>query len=303
MTGRAPRRYTSVEEDSDRWTRLPFRAGDIVVSTRSKSGTTWMQQICLSLVHGSPDLPAPLAELSPWVDWLIEPEESLFARLAEQPGRRVLKTHTPLDGVVLDPRASYVVVVRDPLDLAVSLYHQGDNLDRGRFAELSGRPVWTPPPRPELPVWLVEWAREETDPVRSMDSLQGVVRHAADAWARRDAGNVHLVRYEDLSVDLEAQMRRLAVRLAIEVPAGRWPALVEGAGIAAMRAEADRRVPDGRGVLRDPQAFFRRGRPGAGRELLPPSELPAYERRVRELAERYAAPGEAADVVALLGVP
>jgi aryl sulfotransferase len=302
MIAGTPRRYTSVEEDSDRWRRFPFRDGDIVVSTRSRSGTTWMQQICLSLVHGTPDLPAPLAELSPWVDWLVEPEESLFARLADQPGRRVLKTHTPLDGVVLDPRASYVVVVRDPLDMAVSLYHQGDNLDRERLAELSGRPVWTPPPRPELPVWLAEWTRRDTDPVRSMDSLQGVVRHAADAWARRDAGNVHLVRYEDLSADLPAEMRRLAALLHIEVPADHWPVLVEGAGFAAMRAEADRRVPDRRGVLRDPHAFFRRGRPGAGRELLPRPELPVYERRVRELAERYAAPGEAADVVALLGI-
>lgn len=297
-----PRRYTSAEEDSGRWTRFPFRDGDIVVSTRSKSGTTWMQQICLSLVHGTPDLPAPLSELSPWVDWLVESEESLFARLAQQPGRRVLKTHTPLDGVVLDPGTSYVVVVRDPLDMAVSLYHQGENLDRERVAELSGRPVSTPPPRPELPVWLVGWTRAETDPLTSTDSLPGVVRHAADAWARRDAGNVHVVRYEALSADVEAQMRRLADRLGIEVPADRWPALVEGAGFAAMRAAADRRVPDTRGVLRDPRAFFRRGRPGSGREVLPASELPAYERRVRALAERYAAPGDASAVAALLGV-
>ncbi len=300
--GQPPRRYTSTEEDSARWTRFPFRDGDIVVSTRSKSGTTWMQQICLSLVHGSPDLPAPLSEMSPWVDWLVESEASLFARLDRLPGRRVLKTHTPLDGVVLDPRASYVVVVRDPLDMAVSLYRQGDNIDRERVAELSGRPFTAPPPRPPLSEWLVAWTRQETDPVTSMDSLPGVVHHAADAWSRRDAGNVHLVRYEDLSADLEGQMRRLAGLLGLEVVADRWPALVEAAGFAAMRAAAARRVPDTRGVLRDPQAFFRRGRPGSGRELLPASELPAYERRVRELAERYAPPGEARDVATLLGI-
>ena len=59
------------------------------------------------------------------------PEDDLFARLEAQPGQRVVKTHTPLDGqVVLDVRATYAVVTRDPLDMAVSLYHQGDNLDR-----------------------------------------------------------------------------------------------------------------------------------------------------------------------------
>ena len=88
--------YRSPEEDSDRWLRFPFREGDVVVSTRSKSGTTWMQQILVSTVHGTPDLPAPLGELSPWVDWLVEPEEALFARLAEQPGRRVVEDpHSP----------------------------------------------------------------------------------------------------------------------------------------------------------------------------------------------------------------
>ena len=66
-------------------------------------------------VHGSADLPGTIGELSPWVDWVIEPEDELFARLEAQQGRRVMKTHTPLDGVVLDPRATYVVVVRDPL--------------------------------------------------------------------------------------------------------------------------------------------------------------------------------------------
>ena len=59
------RRYLSDEEDSDRWHRFPFRDGDVVVSTRSKSGTTWVQQICLLLLHGTPELSAPLADLSP----------------------------------------------------------------------------------------------------------------------------------------------------------------------------------------------------------------------------------------------
>ena len=45
-------RYRSDEEDSARWTGFPFRDGDIVISTRSKSGTTWMQMICALLVFG-----------------------------------------------------------------------------------------------------------------------------------------------------------------------------------------------------------------------------------------------------------
>ena len=250
------RRYLSDEEDSDRWHRFPFRDGDVVVSTRSKSGTTWVQQICLLLLHGTPELSAPLADLSPWVDWLTIPEDDLFARLEAQPGRRVVKTHTPLDGVVLDRRATYVVVTRDPLDMAVSLYHQGDNLDRERIAELTGRPYTGPVTRPPLDEWLRGWTLRETDPMVSMDSLQGVVHHAADASDRRDDAQVLVLRYEDLVADLAGWMGWLAGKLRVEVDPARWPALVDAASFGSMRAGAAssyagpaRRAEGPRGVL------------------------------------------------------
>src|SRR5262245_13779462 len=37
--GSTPFRYQSPEEDSARWLGFPFRDGDIVISTRSKTGT------------------------------------------------------------------------------------------------------------------------------------------------------------------------------------------------------------------------------------------------------------------------
>src|SRR5262245_47791001 len=112
-------RYRSSDEDSGRWSEFRFREGDIVISTRSKSGTTWMQMICALLVFQRAELPSPLWELSPWIDWLGEPIDALVARLDAQPQRRFVKTHTPLDGIVLDPRATYIVVGRHPLDMAV----------------------------------------------------------------------------------------------------------------------------------------------------------------------------------------
>jgi hypothetical protein len=45
-----PVRYVSSDEDSGRWNGFPFRQGDIVISARSKSGTTWLQMICALLV-------------------------------------------------------------------------------------------------------------------------------------------------------------------------------------------------------------------------------------------------------------
>lgn len=59
-----PTRYRSADEDSGRWLGFPFRQGDLVISTRSKSGTTWVQMICALLEFQTPELPRPLAELS-----------------------------------------------------------------------------------------------------------------------------------------------------------------------------------------------------------------------------------------------
>ena len=135
-----PYRYQSPEEDSGRWRDFPFRDGDIVISTRSKTGTTWVQTICALLIFQTPEFPAPIAQLSPWLDHLVAPRDEVFARLAAQQHRRFIKTHTPLDGIPLDPRATYIVTGRHPLDTAVSLYHQGDNIDRAKVRALTGAP-------------------------------------------------------------------------------------------------------------------------------------------------------------------
>jgi aryl sulfotransferase len=301
-----PVRYRSDEEDSARWEGFAFRPSDIVISTRSKSGTTWMQMICALLIFQTPDLPAPLGKLSPWLDWLITPRDRVLASLGAQAHRRFIKTHTPLDGLPLDPRATYIVVGRHPLDMAVSLYHQGSNINRDRVRELTGQngpgEDRQHPPRPPLHDWLVSWIEAQTEPSEDLDSLPGVMWHMSDAWSRRtspgSAGTgsagpdgpagagpaVLLVHYDDLSADLDGEMRRLASLLGISVSPDRWPSLVRAATFDEMRARAMARAPDPAGVLKDPAAFFRRGYSGAGRETLSLAELERYYARVARLA-------------------
>jgi hypothetical protein len=278
--------YRSWDDDNGRWEGFPFREGDVVISTRSKSGTTWVQMILALLVFQTPELPAPLAELSPWLDWRVVPRAEVFAALAAQRHRRFIKTHTPLDGLPLDRRASYVVVARHPLDLAVSLYHHGANLDRARIAALTGEPPPAEPPGPRPPIeeWLREWVAWEGRPTERLDSLPGVLHHLADAWERRSEPNVVLMHYDDLVEDLEGEMRRLAARLGVAVPEDRWPPLVRAAGFDAMRSRADELAPDRRGALKDRRRFFRAGTSGAGRAVLGEEGVARYEERARALA-------------------
>lgn len=288
----APYRYQSPEEDSGRWIDFPFRDGDIVISTRSKTGTTWVQTICALLIFQTPELPAPIARLSPWLDHLVTPRDEVYARLAAQQHRRFIKTHTPLDGIPLDPRVTYIVTARHPLDTAVSLYHQGDNLDRAKIRALTGAPEPTGPPRPRKPLhdWLLAYISGDAAPwiVRShpredLDSLPGLMWHLSDAWARRHEPNVMLVHYDDLSAGLEGQMRRIAGRLGMNVPEQAWPALAQAATFEAMRSRADTLIPSG-GILKSNAAFFRRGTSGAGREVLSDDEIAAYHARAAQLA-------------------
>jgi aryl sulfotransferase len=277
-----PERYRSPDEDSSRWGAVVPRAGDIVISARSKHGTTWVQAIVALLVFQTPELPAPLHELSPWVDWLGTPARSLAARVDGQRHRRFLKTHTPLDGLPLAAASTYVVVARHPLDAAVSLHHHAANLDRLRIAERTGQAVRSAE-RPPIRAWLEGWIAADPDPRAELDSLPGVMLHLGDAWARRRSSNVVLVHYDDLLGDLESEMRRLAGALGIAVGEQLWPSLVEAAGFELMREGAGRFAPDPGGILRDATAFFRQGTSGEGVTLLGEEERRRYELRVRQL--------------------
>lgn len=295
-----PVRYQSRDEDSGRWLGFSFRAGDIVISTRRKTGTTWMQMICALLIFQTPDLPDSLSHLSPWLDQRNVPLEAVCARLGEQRHRRFIKTHTPLDGVPLEPQVTYIVMARSPLDSFVSLWRQNETtrppLHRGpppghpgppppwlpagqpRPGTLPGPPGLPgpppagppgppPPPGPRETVHeaLVRWIAAEDDPRTQMDSLPGVMWHLCDAWARRGEPNVLLVRYDDLLADLQGQMRWLASRLEIDVAEQDWPALTEAATFERMRQ---------RPQLTAPEPLAHPGHGQSGEHPPPPSPRP-----------------------------
>ena len=204
-----------------------------------------MQMICALLIFQSPELPAPLWHLSPWLDHRIMPADRVHDRLAEQPHRRFIKTHTPLDGIPLHPQVSYIVTARHPLDTFVSLRHHLDNIEGARLQDLIGPAA---PAGPDEPVHdgLLRWIADDSDPRRYPESLPAVMWHLSGAWARRTEPNVLLVHYDDLCADLEGQMRGIAWRLGIAVPERAWPALTQAATFEHMRDRSDRLVPSAR---------------------------------------------------------
>lgn len=272
-----------------RWANFPFREGDIVISAPVKSGMTWTQMICALLIFQTPDLPAPLSKLSPWLDWNGVSRDEVYAQLASQEHRRFIKTHSPLTAILKempgDSRVTYIVVARHPLDAVISMYYQRDNFAYGGGRPPAGPagPDRRPPPTPRE--WLIRRLAHYETSRYGEESGQAefgdIMWHLSDAWARRDEPNVVLLHYEDLSTDLEGQMRGLAARLSVTVPDPAWPGLVKAATFERMRAAADRLQPVG--MLKDNAAFFRRGTSGSGRELLTGAELARYHAHTARL--------------------
>jgi hypothetical protein len=165
--------YQSPDEDSGRWLGFRFRPGDIVISTRRKTGTTWMQMICALLIFQTPELPDSLWHLSPWLDNLGVPIGFQYGQLAEQQHRRFIKTHTPLDGIPLHPGVTYIVTARHPLDTFVSLCRHNEIIGHPPegsgppppVKHLAGRPRPPMPGRPHMPD---DRHKPPTSPVRLM---------------------------------------------------------------------------------------------------------------------------------------
>jgi len=268
----APRhRYAHLDWDSARWEGFQARDGDIYICTCYKSGTTWTQMIAALLVFQSPDLPAPLNELSPWVDLVTDTKEEMHARLAAQTHRRILKTHTPLDGLTWHPSARYLFVARDPRDVFVSMMNHQANADveveRALAAEMGQTRTVTDmladTEEARLETWLTRgyfpWERDGYP-------YWSALHHGETFWQHRDQPNILLLHYAQMKADLPAEMRRIARFLDIEIDEAVFPSLVEAAGFEAMKKKANDLAPGADAKLwKDNAQFFSKGTSGQWR--------------------------------------
>lgn len=281
--------YKNFVWNSERWDGFEFRDDDIVISTPPKCGTTWMQMQCALLLFRTPDLPAPLAKLSPWLEMNTRPLAEVRRELEEQTHRRFIKTHTPLGGVPWDERVTYLHVTRDPRDAALSWDNHLSNIDGDRFVaarmaavgldDLDDLGMDGPPEAPPEDPVLRFWGWVEGDGVSDGHSgLAALVHHSATFWATRQAPNVHLFHYGDLRADLAGQMARLAVALGVEPPTDE---LVEAARFESMQARSAELVPNSDTPFWNSSAqFFDKARAGDWRELIGEHELPRYDAAV-----------------------
>lgn len=269
--------------DSKRWDGFRPRDGDVIISTSMKAGTTWMQRIMSLLVFGPGKLEATLQGISPWIDarfW--GPIEEILADVEAQRRQRFLKSHLPLDALPYFPQVRYIFVCRDTRDMFMSLWNHYAGYHEGFYALLDeGDPPGGPMPRCRGDIreaWRDFMTRGSFPWESDGWPFWSHHYHASSFWPYRRLPNVLLVHYADMLAELEAEMRRVAAFTGIDVPDAQWPALVEAARFANMKADAEQLLGTmERTFSNGVETFINKGTNGRWRDALTSEDLALYE--------------------------
>jgi aryl sulfotransferase len=267
--------------DSTIWNDFAFRDDDIFIATYAKSGTTWTQQIVAQLLHGG-DPTLAVAELSPWLDLRVPPKEVKLPMVEAQTGRRMIKTHLPVDALVFSPRAKYLYIARDGRDVVWSLYNHHANANADWYAALNDTPGRVGPPIDPPPADIRQYWRDWMD--RDGHPFWPYWEHLRSWWAIRDLPNVMLLHFADMKRDMPGQMRRIAAFLDLPIDESRWPHIVEYCSFDWMKKNATQSVPLG-GAFWDggAETFIHKGVNGRWADTLTAADCAEYE--ARALAE------------------
>jgi len=274
--------------DSTIWNDFKFRDDDIIIGTYAKSGTTWTQQIVGQLLfNGAEDV--SVAELSPWLDLRVPPRDVKLPAVEAQTHRRFVKTHLPVDALVVSPRAKYIYIGRDGRDVIFSLYNHHANATEDWYRAINDSPGRVGPPIPRPPAdirqYYREWLKGDGYP------FWPFFEHVRSWWEVRDLPNVMLLHFSRLKQDLPGEIRRIAAFLDIPIDEERFPAIVEHCSFDWMKKNAKKAAPVGGAFWEGgAETFIHKGVNGRWRDVLSPEESSAYELRARaELGEPCAA--------------
>ena len=259
-----------------------------------KSGNTWLRVFLANLGAGQ-GAPADINLLNTaqfasrelldrtigWKTSALDTAEWAALRLptqevlAAQPSQVPIKTHEvfadPRDGRALfSPRASRcaIYVVRNPLDVAVSLSHYwGNSVDAAiTFMNDARAELTFAPNEPQLSQLLCDWSTH----VRS--------------WADAPAPAVCVLRYEDMLAEPEQAFGRAALAAGLSANKEDVARAIEHSRFERLqRQEAEKGFVE----RTTNRIFFRTGRSGEGREKLTARQVDLIVERHGEIMRRF----------------
>jgi hypothetical protein len=195
--------------------RRELRGADLVVVSIKKSGRTWLRAMLTRLFHRVYDTPTNMLldganhrEINPQAPAVVFAHDSDPIAAAS----KVAVDLSVYDGVKV------LLLVRDPADTVVSLYHHYRNRKTGKRQQLA------------TALSIHEFA---TQPDRGVHTIIAFLNN----WARyaRKGRNVTVVRYEDFSADPAANLRKVTDVIGITADPAAIADAVEFASIDNLR--------------------------------------------------------------------
>jgi len=252
-----------------------FRETDIFVATYPKAGTTWMQEIIWVLKHGPGSADArqqSFDELFPYMEMNVDGKPGLgFVKQLSDP--RTIKTHLhakffkkQLEGKSPCPR--FVVVLRNPKDLLVSLYN---------FLKMWGGEYEYPGD------WTHFFGMVKKDHLFYGNYFE----HALSWWAYRDHPRVHILRFEELKKNTRPHIKSTAEFLNIDADDELIDATVTESSFDVMKKRPMENVSQ---IMVDNMLenseFFRKGKVGNWKTVFTEEQI----KYVDEMAEEKCKP-------------
>lgn len=272
--------YEGTLTDSRQWKYYRPRAGDIVVATPPKSGTTWLQGILALLISGNPQVDASPSENAPWFDTRFKDMDELIPRLDAQKTRRHVKTHTPLDGVPIWEELRYITAYRHPIDVHFSARNHVANY-RPEIAKELGIELDKFPADPRASFHIFVEGNE-----LDHGSVQTIVNHYIKCLELEPRENILRLHYADMKHDLEGSVQRITQHIGISHPDEIFKQLVEAATFKSMKSNVHRfGLVAGKNFWRDDAGFFNNATSNKWEGILTKSDLALYDQKMARLIE------------------
>ena len=245
------------------------RPSDVLITTAPKAGTTWMQQILYQLKSGGDDSFTDIDHVVPWLEMprqTISWEQRL-EQYEQMDNPRLFKTHCTYEQTPGVDVAKIILSSRDPRDCCTSFYHHMMSMTDAA-----------------LEYYNIERPASFNDYFEQWMAFGAWYRNVKSWWPHINDKNVLWLRYEDMVVNLEANINTIVKFLGWKIDQRRTHTIFTHCSFTWMKQHSEKfftRFDTGESMF-EPGGFIRKGRVGDHKNLLTAQQEYRIVKRARE---------------------